>query len=131
MKIFIIDNEVPRQRNLRAILSSLGYKSGEVESSDDPSSGLNELKKRAFGALFVCREIPKQGAVELIKQVRSSSRLKNLPIIVYSSEVSKENVMEAVESGADSFVGYPFSVSNVESALSAATRNATARGKGK
>lgn len=129
MKIFIIDNEVARQRNLRAILQSLGYKSGEVESSDDPALGISELKKRQYGALFVYLEMPKMNALDLARTVRSSSRLKQLPIVVYSADVSKDNVMSAVEAGANGFLGYPFSVSDVESALRHATKNAAANHK--
>ena len=117
MKLFIIDNEVTRQRNLRSILSSLGYKSAEVESADDPSNGIAALKKKAFNACFVFLGLPKVSGLDVVKEIRANSRLKSLPVIVYSGEVSKENVMESVQAGASGFLGYPFSVSDVESAL--------------
>ena len=126
LKVFIIDNEVARQRNLRSILSSLGYKSGDVESADDPNNGLSALKKKHYNALFVYLTMPKMGGLDVIRDARSNARLKSLPIIVYSSEVSKENVMEAVQAGANGFLGYPLSVSDVASALRHAMKSANA-----
>lgn len=117
LRVFIIDNEVARQRNLRSILSSLGYKSGEVESSDDPIMGIAQLKKKHFNALFVYQVMPKMSGIDVVKEIRSNPRLKSLPVIIYHSEVSKDHVMEAVQAGANGYLGYPFSVSDVESAL--------------
>ena len=71
--------------------------------------------------------MPKMSGIALIKEVRMTSRLKALPVIVYSAEVSREIVMEAVQNGANGFLGYPFSVSDVESALAAAIKSAAGK----
>lgn len=124
MRIFILDNEMVRLRNLRSILASLGYKSAEVESSDDPTNTLNALKKKPYNVLFVVMTHPKMHGFDIVKEIRSSARLKSLPVIVYSGEVSKENVVSAAQAGASAFLGYPFSVSDVESALKVALKGA-------
>ena len=109
---------------MRAILGSLGYKSADIDSADDPTNGLSELKKARYTALFVYRDMPKMSGLQIIQEVRATSRLKSLPIVIYSGEVSREIVMEAVQGGASGFLGYPFSVSDVESALKTAIKNA-------
>ena len=121
MKLFIVDNETTRQRNLRAILASLGYRSADVESCDDPTQGVALLKKKHYDCIFVYMTMPKVSGLDFVKEIRSNSRLKSLPVVVYSSEVSKENVVASVQSGASGFLGYPFSVSDVESVLRQAT----------
>ncbi len=129
MKVLIIDNEMTRQRNLRSILSSLGFKSADVESSDDPSTGLQNMKKKSFNIVFLYRELPKMSALDVLKEIRGNQRLKGIPVVVYSSEVNKEIILEAVQGGASGFVGYPFSVSDVESAMKQATAAANAAKK--
>lgn len=44
-------------------------------------------------------------------------RLKATPVIIYSSEISKDIIVESVQGGASGFLGYPFSVSDVETAM--------------
>lgn len=122
MKICIIDNETLRQRNLRSILASLGYKSADVESFDDEVNGLGNLKKKNFGAVFINLELPRMSGLDLLREIRTNTRLKHLPVIIYSAEVSKENVVASVQAGASNFLGYPFSVSDVESALHVALK---------
>jgi len=120
MKLCIIDNESLRQRNLRSVLSSLGYKSADVESFDDGQIAIANLKKRNYGLVFLYLTLPKMTGLEVLKEIKASSRLKSLPVIIYNSEVSKEIVVGAIQAGASGFVGYPFSVSDVESALKVA-----------
>ena len=124
MKIVIIDNETIRQRNLRSILASLGYKSADIEGYDDPQVGINTIKKKRFDCAFVALNMPKMAGVELLKQLRDNIRLKSLPVILFSAQASKDDVVEAIQNGANGFLGYPFSVSDVEDVLRKAIKAA-------
>jgi two-component system chemotaxis response regulator CheY len=121
LKILLIDNEAQRQRNLRTILASLGYKSGDVESIEDGQNALSLLKKKVFNCIIIFNEMQKTSGIEILKDIRSNSRLKGIPVIIYSADVSKDVIASAVQAGANGFLGYPFSASDVESALRQAT----------
>lgn len=123
LKILIIDNEMTRQRNLRSILTSLGFKSADLESTDDPTVALSSMKKKSFNLIFIYRDLGKTSALEVIKEIKGNMRLKATPVIVYSSEISKEIIVECVQGGASGFLGYPFSVSDVETAMKQATHS--------
>ncbi len=126
-KFLIIDTEPTRQRNLRSILSSLGYKSGEVESIDNAEAALAILKKKKYECVFLSMTLSGIEGLDLLKQIRDNSRLREVPVVVFSSEVSKENVVSSVQAGASSFMGHPFSVSDVESVLKLALRKTPAK----
>jgi len=129
MKILIIDNEMTRQRNLRSILTSLGLKSADIESADDPVTGIVSMKKKTFNVVFLFKEFPKTTGVEVVREIRSNSRLRNIPIVMYSPDVNKEIILESVQAGANGFLGYPFSVSDVESSMTQATKAAAQKAK--
>ena len=118
MKILIVEPDTSRQRQLRTILASLGHKSGEIESVSDNKSAVNTLRKKRFDLAFIAMG-PSLDALGLLKEIKSGSS-KGLPAIVYSSEVTKENVVSAHEAGAATFVAYPFSVSDVETVVNQA-----------
>ena len=121
LKILIIDNEMTRQRNLRSILTSLGFKSADLESTDDPAVTIGNMKKKSFNLVFIYRDLGKTNALAVLKEIKGNMRLKSTPVIIYSSEISKDIIVESVQGGASGFLGYPFSVSDVETAMKQAT----------
>ena len=116
MKILIVEPDTNRQRQLRTILSSLGHKSGELENALDVKAGINAIRKKRFDCAFVTLTPPTDG-LAFVKEIRGSNSTKSMALIVYSSEVTKENVISAAEAGATTFLAYPFSVSDVELVL--------------
>lgn len=121
MKILIVEPDPNRQRQLRTILASLGHKSGELETVSDSKSAINTLRKKRFDCVFLAM-CPGLDALALLKEIRSGSSSRSLPCIVYSSDVTKENVVSAAEAGANTFLAYPFSVSDVESVIKQAAK---------
>ena len=95
----------------------MGYKSGALESSDDPSNALGLMKKKSFNLVFIYRDLGKINGIQILKDIRSNMRLKNTPVIIYSGDITKDMIVESVTNGANGFLGYPFSVSDVEAAM--------------
>ena len=122
MKILIVEVDSGRQRQLRTILSSLGHKSAEIESAGDQKSAISLLRKKRFDCSFVSMSCPQFDSIELLKNIRTGGSSRNLPVVMYSTEVTKDNVVASHEAGASGFLAYPFSVSDVEGALLNATR---------
>lgn len=121
MRILILESDTNRQRQLRTILVSLGHKSSEMETATDIKSATNLLRKKRFEVMFVSM-FDTATALPFIKDTRASSGGKSMLCVGYSSEVTKENVVAAVEAGASKFLGYPFSVSDVEEVLKQAPK---------
>lgn len=120
MKILIIDPDQARQRSLRTILQSIGHKSSDVEGVADVKAGLVVLKKKKYDCVFSF--MVDQGDLELLKDVRENSRTKTLPVISYSSQVSRELVLAASQAGTSAFLNYPFSVGDVENVIAMALK---------
>ncbi len=114
MKFLIVDNDMTRIRTFRTILSSLGHKAGDVESIEGGEAALNALKRKKFNCAMINFELPKMDGLKLLTEIRGSMALKTLPVIIFSSQSSRENVMAAMSAGASSFIVHPCSVSDVE-----------------
>ncbi|MCB0323874.1 MAG: response regulator [Bdellovibrionales bacterium] len=121
MKILIVEPDTNRQRQLRTILSSLGHKSAEIESTLDSKGAISLLRKKRFDCSFISMAPGQFDALELLKNIRTGGSSRTLPVIIYSGEVTKENVVSAHEAGSNAFLAYPFSVSDVESVILKAT----------
>jgi CheY-like chemotaxis protein len=123
MKILITENDPVRQRQLRTILTSLGYKSANIETATDGKSAISTIKKKKFDMLFLCHEAGGLNGLELIGELKGSS-LKGTPIILFSPNLSKEVLLEGHQIGANGFLSYPFSVNDVETSMIMAIKSA-------
>jgi hypothetical protein len=51
-----------------------------------------------------------------VKKVRDQifMKTKTMPIVVYGTESTRENVLAAADAGATAFLAYPFAISHIE-----------------
>lgn len=122
MKILIVEPDTSRQRQLRTILSSIGHKSGEIETANDSKGAISLLRKKRFDISFVAMDAEQFDALELLKNIRTGGSSRGLPVVMYTPDVTKDKVVGAHEAGASGFLAYPFSVSDVETVIIRATK---------
>ena len=124
MRIIIADPDTARQRQLRTILTSIGHRSADVETTVDNKSTLSTIRKKRFDVGFFCHTPGSFDGLKLVQDLRSSTS-KSLPVVVYSSSMDRETLLEANQCGANGFLAYPFSVSDVENAIATAIKRAS------
>ncbi len=120
MKILIVEPDTNKQRQLRTILTSLGHRSGDVETVNDKKGAISLLRKKRFDCAFADMDAEEVAAIDLVKELKTSGTSRTLPVVVYSALVTKENVVSSHDAGAKGFLAYPFSVSTVEAAIAKA-----------
>ncbi len=69
---------------------------------------LQELRKEKAGLIVSDWKMPKMNGLELLKAVRSDQDLKDIPFIMITAEVEKENVLEAIKAGVSGYITKPF-----------------------
>ncbi len=121
MKILVVESDTGRQRQLRTILTSLGHKSAETENASDNSAAIKMLRKKRFDCCFISMSSEQFDPIELLGSIRTGGSSRNLPVVMYSADVTKENVIASHEAGSNGFITYPFSVSDVEESIRKAT----------
>jgi CheY-like chemotaxis protein len=66
---------------------------------------LHALQEPGFSPdyIFTDLNMPRMGGLELLKVIRNTARLKDIPVIVYSADYTKERVAAAIRMGAVAF----------------------------
>ena len=95
-------------------LESLGH---QVDLAEDAEKGWPMLKRGDYDMLLVDWMLPKTSGVELVKQVRSEKRLRDIPILMISAKASREDIVAAVDFGIDSYLAKPFTVAQISEKL--------------
>ena len=106
-KILVVDDFSTMRRFIRNILDQLGY--SEAEEADDGDSALEKLRGTRFDLVIADWNMPRMNGLDLVKAIRADEELKTIPVLMVTAEASKENIIEAVKSGASGYVVKPFS----------------------
>lgn len=114
--VLVVDDDPGLRRTLGITLRARGY---EVLVAADGRSALQAVAEAAPDAILLDLGLPDMDGMAVLRQVRGSS---GVPIIVVSARTGSTDKVEALDHGADDFVGKPFSVEELVARLRAATR---------
>ncbi|MGI4994007.1 response regulator [Halobacteriovorax sp. GFR7] len=120
-KVFVVDDMDTLRETIVAHLREEGF--GRIYQAIDGVDALKkleELHKRSekIDLIFSDINMPNMNGIELLKELKSDDRFKNVPVVMLSSENEKEIVMEAVMSGAANYILKPFTKMTLRSKLS-------------
>jgi two-component system chemotaxis response regulator CheY len=107
MKFLIVDDSVTMRRIVANSLKNLGY-SDWIEAQD----GKDALDKLAANddIDFVITDwnMPEVSGLELVKAIRSDSKLSTLPILMVTTRGIKEDIIEALNAKVNNYIVKPF-----------------------
>jgi two-component system, chemotaxis family, chemotaxis protein CheY len=111
IKILIIDDFATMRKILKNILKQIGFKN--ISEADDGKSALKILKKEHFDLILSDWNMPEISGLELLNGVKSDNELKNIPFVMVTAEAQKDNILEAVKAGVNSYIVKPFTAETV------------------
>lgn len=104
-KVLIVDDEEMIRNFLRIHLAKLGC---DVMEAADGEQAIEELEKGDFDLLICDILMPKKGGWEVIKEVRSNSKTKHLPVIVLKAKNEETDMFKGYDLGANYYMNKPF-----------------------
>ncbi len=103
--VLAVDDDMINLKLLKSMLMKSGY-AKEVIEAKNGSDAIGILKSRDDVDLILLDIImPVMGGIEMLKVVRADESLKQLPIIVLTTDETKKS--EALENGANGFLMKP------------------------
>lgn len=112
MKILVVDDFATMRKIIRNLLTQLGYKN--VFDADDGTTALEQLKTDKFDFIISDWNMPKMSGLDLLKSVKANDDLKNIPFMMVTAEALKENIIAAIQAGANDYIVKPFNASTLE-----------------
>ncbi len=114
MTVFIVDDQDPMRKALRKVATAMGF--GEVIEFFDGSDVIKQLAKDDTPVDLIISDIfmRKTSGFELLEHLRSRSLGADVPIIMVTGEGGKEDIVKAVNLGADDYILKPFQVADIE-----------------
>ncbi|MBT9330778.1 sigma-54-dependent transcriptional regulator [Paracidobacterium acidisoli] len=102
-RILIIDDEAAIRESLETLLSLEGY---EVETAPDGEAGLEHIEQHSYDLVLLDLALPGRNGLEVLGLIRQ--RQATLPVIMITAYGTVDNVVEAIQNGAQNFVQKPW-----------------------
>jgi two-component system KDP operon response regulator KdpE len=116
--VLVIDDEPPIVRFLRTSLAAaVGYR---VVTADNAAQGLALLPAEKPDVVILDLGLPDRSGFEVISEIRKHSPV---PIIVLSARNDERSKVEALDLGADDYLGKPFGMAELTARMRAALRH--------
>ena len=115
--VLVIDDEIQIRRLLRLTLEGAGYKVFDAATGQD---GLTEAAQRRPDVVILDLGLPDMDGLQVLKRLREWSRV---PVLVLSVRDGEEDVIAALDHGADDYMTKPFSAGELLARLRTAQRH--------
>ena len=118
-KILIIEDEKAVREMLCFTLKNNGF---EILEAEDSNSALDALKQNEINLILLDWMLPGKQGIEISRIIRSSSEIKDIPIIMLTAKSDESDKVLGLESGADDYVTKPFSPKELVARIKALLR---------
>lgn len=105
MRILIVEDDSLAVEMLEHALTQFGY---EVTTACNGREALEWIRSGQFRLVVSDWEMPEMSGIELCKQIRTRSSTGYIYVILLTSYSGTQNVIEALNAGADDFLSKPF-----------------------
>jgi putative two-component system response regulator len=103
--VAVIEDDGAVRRLLTRILESAGYR---VIAVGDGETGLRAIHEHQADMVLLDLSLPSIDGLEVCRRLRSNLGTVTLPVIVLTAHTSTEDMVAALDAGADDFISKPF-----------------------
>ncbi len=111
LRVLVVDDSTILRKSLTKILNKHGYHNLVVCSDGQEAwETINERKDQPNGAFDVIVsdiEMPRMDGMHLTSKIKQDPDLKQIPVILFSSLINKENAKKCEAVGADAWINKP------------------------
>jgi two-component system chemotaxis response regulator CheY len=109
MKILSVDDSAVVRKIIRAATEVLEF---ELEEAEDGLDALEKIKNLEGNVDLILLDwnMPGLNGYELLKKLKEDLKYKKIPIMMVTTEGSRENIVSAIKAGAINYMVKPFTM---------------------
>lgn len=118
MTFLIVDDQQTMRSLIKGCLRQLEYT--KFHEAESVSQSLDILSKNTIDFVILDWNMPTTPGIELLKAIRSSSRWKDIPVLMVTSEAEQERIMEAIKAKVSGYIIKPVKTAILAEKINAA-----------
>jgi two-component system, chemotaxis family, chemotaxis protein CheY len=117
LDVLIVDDSAAIRKILQRVLRQTEMLFGEIHEAGDGAEAVAILENHRVGLVLSDMNMPHMDGLELLAHIKEMAHMKNVPVIMITTEGSQGKVMEAVQLGATGYVRKPFTSEQIKEKL--------------
>jgi two-component system chemotaxis response regulator CheY len=115
--VLIVDDSNSMRAVIKKIITISGFKMDQCYEAENGKQALEILSKVWVDIILSDLNMPEMNGLELLAALKGDSLLKDIPVVIVSTEGSDERRKVVLEMGAKGFIRKPFSPEYVRKIL--------------
>jgi two-component system chemotaxis response regulator CheY len=115
--VLIVDDSATIRQMIKKTMNIAGLDVGEVYEAANGIEALAQLADHDVAVVVVDINMPTMNGIQLLTRMKENARLKDMPIVIASTEGSRERIEQLREWGAAAYVRKPFQPEQLRDAL--------------
>lgn len=115
--ILIVDDSAAIRKILQRVLLQAEVPLGKVHEAGDGVEALAKLSEEKVGLILSDINMPNMDGLEFLGKLKSNDSLKDVPVVMITTEGGQAKVLEAVNLGAAGYVRKPFTAEQIKEKL--------------
>lgn len=113
MKLLVVDDSLVMRRIIGSAAAIVG---AECVEAGDGAQALARLEAAPDGFSLVCLDwnMPVMGGLEFLKALRADPRWAALPVLMITTEGSRDSILAALKAGATAYLTKPFNQQDLQ-----------------
>ena len=118
--IYLIEDDNNIRELVIYTLNSTGF---EVKGFERPSELYSSLEEKLPELILLDIMLPEEDGLSILKKLKSSSKYKNIPIIMLTAKGTEIDKVKGFEAGADDYIAKPFGMMELVARVKARLRS--------
>ncbi|MDY6909970.1 MAG: response regulator [Thermodesulfobacteriota bacterium] len=106
--VLIVDDSKSMRSVIKKVLRISGFRSGEILEAENGKEALDLLKGSWVDLILTDVHMPVMDGIEFIRRLRQEETLKDVPVLLVTTESNEERLQEAMALGAKAYLRKPF-----------------------
>ncbi|MFH1420196.1 MAG: response regulator [Planctomycetota bacterium] len=106
--VLIVDDSATIRQMVKKTMAMAGLDVGDVYEASNGIEALAQLNDHPVAAMLVDINMPTMNGIQLLTRMKQNEQLKDIPIVIVSTEGSKQRIQEIEDFGAFGFIRKPF-----------------------
>ena len=115
--ILIVDDSMPMRSVIKKMFKAAGYGASDFLEAANGKEALEQLEKNWMDIVITDFTMPEMNGLELIHAMKKNDIYKEIPVVVITTEGSRQIINQFMESGAAGYIKKPFTPEQVRDLL--------------
>jgi two-component system chemotaxis response regulator CheY len=115
--VLIINKSEAIRQILVRIMRSADLAVGQIYQAADALEAIEALKQKVIGLILSDVDMPDMNGLQLLADIKQIERARDIPVVMISSDASKDTVLEALKLGAAGYISKPFTTEHIREKL--------------